>query len=228
MKLVAGSPYGISVVVGTGTIALGFGDHASHRAAGWGPAFRDGGCGYDIGQRGLAAAAASADGRGPRTALQEALPRACQVEDMLEVMRWAYKEPQSWSRIASLAPAVIQCATVGDEASCALLHECSVEVVKAVKAVWSRVAGPSCALLPLVLSGGLLNDKKNAMYCDMVTQELRQALPGHDVLWCAPVLCGPLCVQYFAMSLGSCNNQSHCIFPRPLKSNWLSHLHGGT
>ena len=183
--LVAGSPHGISAVVGTGAITLGLSDHTSHRAAGWGPAFRDGGCGYDIGQRGLAAAAESTDGRGPRSALQEDLPRACRVDSMLEVMRWAYTQPQSWFRIASIAPAVIQCAAAGDGVACGVLRDGAAEVVKSVKAVWTRVADTSSSPLPLVLSGGLLNDEKNVMYCDMVTQQLQQALPAHDILWCA-------------------------------------------
>ena len=66
-----------------------------------------------------------------------------------------------------------------------MLRDGAAEVVKSVKAVWTRVADTSSSPLPLVLSGGLLNDEKNVMYCDMVTQQLQQALPAHDILWCA-------------------------------------------
>ena len=185
LRAAVGSPYGVSVVVGTGTITLGMSNHASHRAAGWGPAFRDPGCGYDIGQRGLAAAAASVDGRGPRSALEEAIAVACRVDSMLQAMQWAYKEPHSWSRIASLAPAVIQCARGGDGPACDLLQECAVELVKSVKAVWSRVAEHDCSALPLALSGGLLDDENNAAYRTMVIEELQRELPVQDILMCA-------------------------------------------
>jgi N-acetylglucosamine kinase-like BadF-type ATPase len=164
-------------------ITLGCSDRGSHRAAGWGPEFRDAGCGHDIGQRGLAAAAASIDGRGPRSTLEVALPRACGVDSMLLAMQWAYKEPRSWSRIASLAPAVIQCAVDGDAVAHQLLQDCSAELVKSVTAVWSRVAVADSQPLPLALSGGLLHDDKNAIYRDMVTQQLQLVLPAHDVLW---------------------------------------------
>lgn len=175
----------MSVVVGTGTITLGMSDHASHRAAGWGPAFRDPGCGFDIGQRGLAAAAASVDGRGPRSALEEAIPVSCHVDNMLEAMRWAYKEPHSWSRVAGLAPSVIQCAKAGDSPARDLLQECAVELAKSVKAVWSKVAQHDCTTLPLALSGGLLDDEKNSNYRTMVIDELQRELPVHDILMCA-------------------------------------------
>ena len=70
-----------------GVIAYGI-DHAGNhvRASGWGPAFLDGGCGYDIGQRALAAVARASDGRGPATTLTAVLFEACNVslpEDLI-------------------------------------------------------------------------------------------------------------------------------------------------
>ncbi len=70
-----------------GVIAYGIDSAGNHvRASGWGPAFLDGGCGYDIGQRALAAVAKAADGRGPATSLTAALFEACKVslpEDLI-------------------------------------------------------------------------------------------------------------------------------------------------
>lgn len=176
-----------------------------------GPVFRDGGCGYDIGQRGLAAAAASVDGRGPHSSLEQALPRACLVESMLEAMQWAYKEPYSWSRIARLAPAVIQCATGGDEVATELLQEGAVELVKSVKAVWTRVSHEGAKPLPLALSGGLLHDEKNAVYCDMVTQELQRVLPALDILWCGSLT---LCAWSCNMHAPHCPCKAVALIPR--------------
>ena len=47
----------------------------------------DGGCGYDLGQRALAAAAKSVDGRGPPTQLMLDLPAYLHVSDMTAVLR---------------------------------------------------------------------------------------------------------------------------------------------
>ena len=71
-----------------GVIAYGIDRAGNHvRASGWGPAFLDGGCGYDIGQRALAAVARAADGRGPTTALTAALYEACRASLPEELIR---------------------------------------------------------------------------------------------------------------------------------------------
>ena len=71
-----------------GVIAYGI-DRVGHhvRASGWGPAFLDGGCGYDLGQKALAAVARAADGRGPATGLTAALFAACSASQPEELIR---------------------------------------------------------------------------------------------------------------------------------------------
>lgn len=173
----SGSPTGIVLVAGTGMIALGACDGRTVRAGGWGPLFRDGGCGYDISQRAIVAAAKAADGRGPPTQLVSAIPQSLNVSGMRNVMRWLY-EDASWSRVASLAPVVVACAANGDAEACRILSEGAAELTQAVQAVSGRLDAGDVDL-PIILAGGLMCD--DTVYSDLVARRLRVQFPGRTV-----------------------------------------------
>ncbi len=95
-----------------GVIAYGI-DHAGNhvRASGWGPAFLDGGCGYDIGQRALAAVARAADGRGPATDLTAALYEACNASLPEELIRCEPRCPTTFIDVSAsqcIAPPLLR------------------------------------------------------------------------------------------------------------------------
>ncbi|BDA43974.1 probable N-acetyl-D-glucosamine kinase at N-terminal half [Coccomyxa sp. Obi] len=174
-----GPSRGCVLVIGTGTIALGIGPDGEHvRASGWGPAFLDGGSGYDIGQRALAAVARAADGRGPQTELVAAACRHCGVEQAEDLLGWAYAEP-GWARIAALAPAVLQCAEEGDSIAFRIVTGAANEAVRAAVTVAerSRLKGHR---FKLVLSGGLLSE--DSPFLDIVREGLKLALPSAEVV----------------------------------------------
>ncbi|KAK9915861.1 hypothetical protein WJX75_005370 [Coccomyxa subellipsoidea] len=174
-----GPSSGCVLIIGTGTIALGIGPDGEHvRASGWGPAFLDGGSGYDIGQRALAAVARAADGRGPRTELVAATCRHCGVERAEDLLGWAYSEP-GWARIAALAPAVLQCAEEGDSVAFRIVTGAANEAVRAAVTIAerSRLKGHR---FKLVLSGGLLSE--DSPFLDVVREGLKLALPSAEVV----------------------------------------------
>jgi N-acetylglucosamine kinase-like BadF-type ATPase len=146
--------YGICLVAGTGSIAVGRDAHGhTARAGGWGHVMGDEGSGYDLGRRALQAVAKAADGRGPRTALQDAVLRAWALHVPEELMGRVY--PQEDTRVvAGLAPIVFQVAADGDEVARLLIEEAASELPAIVLAVARKLAfeGP----LPLALTGGLL------------------------------------------------------------------------
>eukprot|EP00892_Ulva_mutabilis_P007003 jgi/Ulvmu1/4675/UM002_0406.1 len=177
-----GPPYGISVIAGTGSICIGLSGNSFHRASGWGSTIGDGGGGFDIGRRALAAVAASVDERQPPTALAGALACTCGAASMAELLRWVHRDT-SWASVASLAPTVLACASSGDAAATAILQQAAAELVDSVYAVARKIqqdsgSGPP----PLVLSGGLLAHHEHSTYLRLVEQELRAKLPQHKIL----------------------------------------------
>eukprot|EP00884_Botryococcus_braunii_P022844 jgi/Botrbrau1/9243/Bobra.180_1s0005.2 len=173
-----GRPEGCVLIAGTGTIAYGVGKNGKHaRAGGWGPLFLDGGSGYDIGQRGLAAAAKAYDGRGPETSLLGELCKHCGVEPWEGLLEWAYKD-RTWARVAELAVVVIRCAEAGDTVAWDIVSAAAAEAVRSVAAVASR-----CSFthdFDLVLAGGLLLGDSG--YADIVREHLRLSLPHARIL----------------------------------------------
>lgn len=171
---------GCVLIAGTGSIAFAtLPDGVSARAAGCGPAFLDGGCGYDLGQKGLSAAAKGSDERGPPTQLLSYLCKRCDgVTCLPDLVRWVYAEA-GWARIAALAPAVVACAQDGDQVAHHILQEGISDLVTTVQAVVKQLN----MLRPfqLVLAGGLM--RPNYAYTDLCQRALKQALPQANVIF---------------------------------------------
>lgn len=174
-----GALEGCVLIAGTGSIAHAVrADGSSARAAGCGPAFLDGGCGYDIGQKSLCAAAKAGDGRGPFTRLLHLLCQVAGVDGLAELVRWVYAEP-GWARVASLAPAVVQCAVCGDSVAQQILQEGVADLVNMTQAAVKQLR-----MLPnftLVLAGGML--RPGNPYTKLCQQALLVALPEADVVF---------------------------------------------
>ncbi|HET7056428.1 MAG TPA: BadF/BadG/BcrA/BcrD ATPase family protein, partial [Thermomicrobiales bacterium] len=146
---------GVVLIAGTGSIALGRDANGNTaRAAGWGHLMGDEGSGYDIGRRGLMAAARAADGRGPETGLLEALMRHFEVDRPLDMIAPAYRSTEK-AAIASLASIVFECAQVGDEVAAAIITAAASELAHAAIAAGSQL-GLDNEPMPLALAGGLM------------------------------------------------------------------------
>jgi N-acetylglucosamine kinase-like BadF-type ATPase len=110
--------WGIAVVCGTGINCIGIapgGRGSGPREArflSFGPVSGDWGGGRDVGLAALAAAVRSADGRGPRTVLEDAVPAYFGLRDPFEVARAFHLEEMPMVRLGELAPVVL---AVSDE-----------------------------------------------------------------------------------------------------------------
>ena len=150
------------MIAGTGTIATAMKGARRARAAGWGAAFGDGGCGYDIGYRAMCIAARKIDGRirsdvdDRRRGLVREVMKAVGVSTGDELLSWAYRDTAAqtntgddrnrendgaektmtgrWDRIASLAPAVMAAAADGDDDAKRILSESAMELAGSVEA----------------------------------------------------------------------------------------------
>ncbi|NOZ56318.1 MAG: hypothetical protein GXO73_05925 [Calditrichaeota bacterium] len=131
---------GIIVISGTGTICFGKGaDGRVERSGGWGYLLGDEGSGYWIGQQALIAALKDLDGRGPRTALREALEKHLGVERIDRVIPRVYQGDLDRAGVAALAPLVFEVAAQGDAVAQEIVNRAGEELGRLAAAVAKRL-----------------------------------------------------------------------------------------
>ncbi|MFE5484904.1 N-acetylglucosamine kinase [Streptomyces sp. NPDC056527] len=140
---------GAVVAGGTGLIALGTDLTSWRRADGWGHLLGDCGSGAWIGRAGLEAAMRAFDGRrgGSPALLARAEARFGPATGLPGAL---YPRTDRPAVLASFAPEVAHCATVGDEVSTGILRRAAAHVAEAAAAV-CPVTGAS----EVALTGGL-------------------------------------------------------------------------
>lgn len=186
----AGSPagWGVAVVCGAGINAVGVGpDGRTHRFLGLGPESGDWGGGDAVALAGLGAAVRAGDGRGPATALVEAIPAALQRPDPETVALDVNRGVLGIRDLRGLAPVVLDAATAGDAVATAIVLRLADEVVDFVLGALGRLDlldSPA----QIVLGGGVLQSG-HAILLDRVRSQValaaRSAVVG--VLDVAPV-----------------------------------------
>jgi N-acetylglucosamine kinase-like BadF-type ATPase len=122
----AGSPvgWGVGVVVGQGINAIGVApDGRRARFAGLGAISGDRGGGSGLGMDALRVAVRAQDGRGPRTALQQAVPAHFGLRRPLDVTLALYHGRLPEERIAELARVAVAAARDGDAVAETLLDD---------------------------------------------------------------------------------------------------------
>jgi N-acetylglucosamine kinase-like BadF-type ATPase len=157
LVLAAGLPerWGIALIAGTGSIALGRDSAgATGRAGGWGPLLGDEGSGADIARAALRAVCRAADGRGPATELLPAFLAHWRLANPSALIPFVYEASAFHTMLAEVPPLVVAAAARGDDVARELLTTAGHELAVAGMAVAGQLAlGPS---LPLALAGGLL------------------------------------------------------------------------
>jgi N-acetylglucosamine kinase-like BadF-type ATPase len=110
--------WGVALVCGAGMNCVGVGPDGTHvRYPALGAITGDWGGGYDVGLAGLSAAARSADGRGPRTALEIAVPGHFGLDTPMQVAEAMHLDGLDRHRIGELAPVVLSAAREDDVAT---------------------------------------------------------------------------------------------------------------
>lgn len=100
--------WGIAVVCGSGINCVGVARDGRHaRFPSLGAITGDWGGGYDVGLAGVVAAARSEDGRGPKTSLEQAVPRYFGLSTPQELAEAIHRKQVQQSRIIELAPVVL-------------------------------------------------------------------------------------------------------------------------
>ncbi len=147
------SPPAVLVISGTGSCVLGLdSSQRVFRIGGRGSVMGDGGSAYAVAARALRMASKAADGLLPPTSLQDALPKTAGVASFDALAAWSSLGAK-WV-IASLAPAVVECARQGDAAAQACLREEAAGLAEQVRIAAARV-GLASNDQPVLLSGSL-------------------------------------------------------------------------
>jgi len=169
---------GILLIAGTGSVAFGRGPTGTMaRCGGWGPICGDEGGGAWIGRRALSVVTAAADGREPETALSGAVLTAAQVGTVDALIAWSAAATPA--DLASLAPAVLQCAEGGDLRASALVTFAAEELVVHLRTLARKLFVDERAAAPIAFAGGLLG--RRSPLRARVEHRLKSAVPGAQV-----------------------------------------------
>ena len=157
LVLAAGTPdgWGAALICGTGSIVYGQDAGGRQaRAGGWGPLLGDEGSGYAVGQAALRAVMRGFDGRGPHTALTQAILAHWALSEPSDLVSRVYREALRPADMAALAPLVEAAAAGGDDVAREILREAGRELAAAVQAVVRALDLPQPA--PCALAGSLI------------------------------------------------------------------------
>lgn len=172
--------WGIAVVCGGGINCLGVAPDGRHaRFPALGPISGDWGGGADVGMAAVIAAARSADGRGPKTVLEQAVPGHFELATPFELARALHLEEIPRARIGELARVVYRAA--GDDPVAAAIVEHLSEEVTAFAVAALRRLELEHEDVDVVLGGGLLRTAP-AFAIEDIAQRVFAAAPGAKVL----------------------------------------------
>lgn len=138
-----GGKPGVVVIVGTGSSAFGCDAAGNYlQAGGWGWFIDDPGSGNWLGYQAMRAAARSHDGRGPATALEEAVRAFLRIKTLHEMPNIIYNPHFSRERVAELAPIVFSVRDSGDAVAASIVDEGFAELALMAATVARRLDMP--------------------------------------------------------------------------------------
>jgi N-acetylglucosamine kinase-like BadF-type ATPase len=172
--------WGIAVVCGTGMNCYGLApDGREVRFPALGEITGDWGGGSDVGLAALAAASRSADGRGPSTALESAVPAHFGFAEPLDVSSAIHVRQLSTARLSELAPVVLYLS--GEDAVAAgIVRRLADEVIALASATLRRLELADAD--PDVVLGGSLLRSLSREVIDRVEREIHELTPNARVV----------------------------------------------
>jgi N-acetylglucosamine kinase-like BadF-type ATPase len=172
--------WGVALICGSGMNAAGIApDGRRARLAALGAISGDWGGGGDIGLAALGAAVRARDGRGPRTALETAVPTWFGRARPIDVTRAIEGGVIAQSRLRELAPVVFRVAQDGDEVARTILDRLADELVIMAGAIVRRLSlvrrRPDVVLAGGVFAAG------DVPFESRIREGIRAIAPGADV-----------------------------------------------
>jgi len=173
-----GSPEGMILVCGTGSICLGrLADGTRVRAGGLGHFLSDEGSAFFIGFQAMRRSLRSTEGRDERTAMLPRLMERFGLSDPAQFVPLVYQRFDK-AGIAACAALVEEFRASGDPLATALFDEAARELAELVDSVYRRIR-ERVRNRALVLQGGLMEN--NAWLRESVTARIRRAHPEVEI-----------------------------------------------
>jgi N-acetylglucosamine kinase-like BadF-type ATPase len=173
--------WGIGLVCGAGINCIGIGPTGNvARFAALGELSGDVAAGGEwIGRAALGAAVRAQDGRGPRTALEELVPRHFGMARPEALARAMYRDRIPSERLVELPPAVFRAAGAGDDVARTILDHQADEVVAMVAAAIARLRLASVDV-DVVLGGGVFQ-ARDRLFLDRIRAGITAVAPAANV-----------------------------------------------
>ena len=183
---------GAVLIAGTGSIAYAESGGERFRTGGYGYLAGDEGSAFAIGSAAVKLTLRSYDGRSPRDPLVESIEAAFGASGAQSMLSEIYDAQGPVTRIASLAPIVVQAATDGERSATKIVQGAALDLFDLVKSL-VKAAGIGDRELPLVFAGGLL--AQNSLLTYLLETRVSNELPMMHVIKGAPA------PQYGALTL---------------------------
>jgi len=172
--------WGIAVVCGAGINCLGVApDGREVRFPSLGEISGDWGGSTDVGMAALVAAARSADGRGPRTVLEQAVPAHFGLTDPIELSRALHLRELSAERLRELAPVVLD-ASDEDAVAADIVRRLADEAAAFARAAIRRLE--LTEIDPDVILGGRLLRSLAPNVVDTIARAVHEVAPNARVI----------------------------------------------
>jgi N-acetylglucosamine kinase-like BadF-type ATPase len=172
--------WGVAVVCGGGMNCIGVApDGRTARFPSLGPITGDWGGGEDIGLAALMAAARSADGRGPWTELETAVPAYFGMAEPFDVARAIHLRELYRERLGEL-PRVVFTVAEADGVAAAIVERLAAEIVAMATAAIRRLE-LTAEPVDVVLGGGLIRGSSAGMI-ERITTGVRDVGPAATVM----------------------------------------------
>ncbi len=165
---------GIALIAGTGSSCYGRNDlYDFWQAGGWDRILDDLGSGYDLAQKGMAAACQSADGRLKKSLLESCFFGALGTTNVSDFSQKVHRPGMARHEIAALAPLVLKAAEKNDAAAVQIVTAGANELARMVEAVSDKLfPQQNPEVVPI---GGLI--EKSESYRHYVTNAILARLP---------------------------------------------------
>jgi N-acetylglucosamine kinase-like BadF-type ATPase len=168
--------FGVAVTCGAGINCVGVApDGRRVRFDSLGDVSGDWGGGADVGLAAVSAGARSADGRGPKTVLEQLVPRHFGYDDPTALARALHARDLAWDRLGELAPVVFERADT-DAVAGSIVDRLADEVVALARAALVRLELTD-EEVDVVLGGSLLR-AGNRRLLGRIERELHGVGPG--------------------------------------------------
>ena len=177
----------IIIIAGAGSNCFGINEDGKQAgASGWDFILADEGSGYSVGLKALKAIVKAYDGRGEKTLLSKTILEELNLNEIPDLIKWAYGGLFPKDKISALAETVSNTAKMGDKVSIDILAEEAEEAVISVTTVANKL-GFKNKNFDLIFVGSLFKCKK--YFKNILISRLRENFPKITFL---PLIASPV------------------------------------